>query len=281
MTELGHITTVEAWQAWKQACAAALCSEEHAAELRRFGQSRFAGYLERYGARVGLRGQAGRLPTATDAWHLFETHAQVTTHREGKRYKEWLFVRAEQCPRPWLDTIESSVTLMIRDVVREYLRREHTPRFMESLHRSIPASDGNGGLPLEELLPDSDEPLEELMQKEIHEAARMAAQRFFPSMDQRERIALWARSRGFALTDPDVQHWAGCGRSVLHSTHSACVARLCEGIRKSHPDESSASWLLMAKKAIEELIELIFLKIFSDKRTTRFFEKKGIPLEST
>jgi hypothetical protein len=274
----GHLTTVEAWRVWRRTCAADLCPAAEAAQLREFGRLRFDRHLQRYAFRTGHQGPALRVAETANAWHWFETHAQVSATRAGKRYKDWLFLRAEQHPGDWLSLVESGATLMLRDVVREYLRREHAAGFMQSLHRTLHARD-QSGYTLEELLPDPQEPLATLLDRELADAAATLAADFFPSLDAREQIALWVRSRGFSLGDPDVQRWASCGRSVLHDVHARCLARLGAAVKRAHPDEDSACWLQLACRVVEELNRLIACHFSSDKSATRFFQKEQAVLQ--
>lgn len=89
---------------------------------------------------------------AEDGWHRFETHLLLKNTRGGKRYKDWLFARAEHVEwHPW-DAIQGGATLLLRDVVREYLRREHAPDRVTSLHRPV-GMVGDSNVTLEELLP--------------------------------------------------------------------------------------------------------------------------------
>ena len=274
----GHVTTVEAWQAWRRMCAADLCPADQAAQLREFGRLRFNRHLQRYAFRTGHQGPALRVADTANAWHWFETHAQVTATRAGKRYKDWLFLRAEQYPGDWLSLVESGAALMLRDVVREYLRREHAAGFMQSLHRTLHTRDESGST-LADLLPDPQEPLAALQERELAAAAAALAADFLPSLDAREQIALWVRSRGFSLGNPDVQRWARCGRSVLHDAHARCLARLATAVKRAHPDEDPAYWLQLACRAVGELNRLIARHFSSDRSAARFCKQEQDTLQ--
>lgn len=275
-----HLTTAEAWRVWKKACAADLCPAPEALALRQFGIHRFNHYLNRYAARLGRQGQVPRVAESGDAWHLLETYAQVGATREGKRYKDWLFARAPDQPHAWLNAVEAGATLLMRGAVREYLRREHAAAFMESMHRPLDGTAADSSFTLEELLPDTAEPLHTIAEKEWHMLAQQQAERWYLSLYARERIVLWAREQGYSLADPDLVKWAGCRKSVLHSTYTNCIHRLCHEIKGEFPDETPAIWLMLTRKALEALKQIISLKIMSEKGAARFFKKKGIGVES-
>lgn len=270
-----HSTTVEAWKVWRKTCAVGLCPPSAADLLRGFGSQRFFHYLNHYGSRTGRRAPIRQVPETQNAWHLLETHARVGATREGKRYKDWLFMRAEIESVEWIRAVEAGATLLIRDVVREYLRREHAPAFMESLQRPL----GSGKCPaytLEELLPDTVEPLGAVEEREWEDFGRRLAEPFFSTMSSRERIALWARDRQLALTDPALCQWAGCRKSVLHQTYGECIQRLCAAVKEAYPSETPAIWVQLARKTLDQLNRIIFLNISSEKGAARFFKKKGI-----
>ncbi len=274
---MNHLTTEEAWRAWRTACAVDLCPPADGTVLRDFGAQRFRFYLDRYASRTGHRareGQTLRVPEDKDAWHFLETHAQVGTTREGKRYKDWLFARAETGTDTWLRVVESGASLLMRDAVREYLRREHTAAFMESLQR--PAGRGDDtAYTLEELIPDQVELLGDVEAREWNELGRATAETFLTTMTARERIAVWARANSIALSDPDLTRWAACGKSALHDAYTQCVERMCAEIKRSYPAESPAIWVQLARVTLERLNGLLFQKIMAEKGAARFFKKKG------
>ena len=279
-----HLTTEQAWRTWRAACAVDLCPPSDAVVLRAFGAQRFRFYLDRYASRTGHRpreGQTLRVSEDKDAWHFLETHAQAGATREGKRYKDWLFARAEQGTDTetgtdtWLRAVESGASLLMRDAVREYLRREHAAAFMESLQR--PASRGDDtAYTLEELIPDQVDPLGIVEAREWNELGRATAESYLATMTARERIALWARANSIALSDPDLTRWAACGKSALHDAYTQCVKRLCAEIKRSYAAESPAIWVQLARVTLERLNGLLFQKIMAEKGAARFFKKKGI-----
>ncbi|MCF7838281.1 MAG: hypothetical protein K9N49_06590 [Candidatus Marinimicrobia bacterium] len=269
------MTSRAAWQAWRAACAVDLCDAETAAMLRRFGAVRFARLLERYAGESGGLGRVSFAVDAREAWHLLETHTQVGRTRAGKRYKDWLFARARYQPAEWLRLVEAGAELLLRDAVREYLRREHLTVFMESLHQPL-GDAAHAGYTLEDLLPSPGDPMDELAEREWREVARREAACFFPTLSAPERIGLWARLQGFNLTDPDVAQWAGVAKSMLSCTHRACVERLCRHLKRAYPDESPTIWRLLAQRTLEALEALIGAGLAKEKRVTRFMKKKQL-----
>lgn len=281
-TETQPITSADAWSHWEEHCAVDLCPTSSADVLRKFGQWRFMTYLNRYASRTGHRGESFATPDIRGAWHRLETHAQVSATRAGKRYKAWLFERAKnETGAQWVSAMEAGASLLIRDVVREYLRREHKPHFMESLHRPLEtgASVSASSYTLEELLPDTTDPLGPVMDRETDALAEQEAASFLTTMSRRESIVLWARGAGFPLADPDLLAWADCGKTAMHTSHSRCVARLCQSLKQAYPDETPAAWVLLARKTLATMQSALFLTLNAEKGGARFFEMKGIGMD--
>jgi hypothetical protein len=267
-----NCTTTEAWHHWKKACAADLCDAETAAMLRRFGAAKFSAYVKRYASRVGHYGQTMRVAESRDAWHLLETFARVGQTRSGKRYKDWLFQRAEHCGDNWLGAIEGGATLLMRNVVREYLRREHAPAFMTSLNKSL-AGESGSTLTLEALLPDTLDFHDELAEREWLTLAKDRAAAIYPSLDSRERIFLWARAQGYPLNDERIVKWTRSGASVNYEVYRKAVERLGLMMKKFLPGESPAVLTHVTCMALAELVQIILSKINQEKGATRFFKK--------
>lgn len=267
MTVETHITTRAAWDEWKRRCAADLCGEDAAALLRRFGAARFATYVSRFS---GHSGERARSSDAAHGWHLLETYARVAGNRAGKRYKDWLFERADRAGADgWLSAVESGATVLMRDAVREHLRREYSPAFMVSLHKPV------GGMespPLEELLPGGLDPADAATEKEWEVLAGNLARQFEPDLDSLERIAIWARANGFTLTDDRVLAWCRCSEATLYARHRSCITRLAGMIRVQHADEAPAALISMCSRVLHRLGEIIDSKIMLEKRATRFFK---------
>jgi hypothetical protein len=267
------LTTAAAWRAWHAACALDLCKPAVVEQLRLFGSHRFRYYLNRYAARQGGGGvRLPRTPAETEVWHLLETHTQVSQSRAGKSYKKWLQSRARgQQGDDWLATMESGASLLMRDVVREFLRREGTAAFMVSTAQSI----GGDGLTVEQLLPDPEQTASALLEMEDEALTDALADRLTPQLSERDGRILVASYLGIPFADADFQQWAGCSCSRAYELYQLCLRRLCEQIQLDFREESPAVWIKMAQKTSEKIKKRIFLKIFPEKASARFFRKKG------
>jgi hypothetical protein len=277
MHENVQITTTKAWRAWKKNCAAERCGEQEASMLRRFGASRFNGYVQRYAARTGHRGGATmRVAEAADGWSMLESHVQLSRTRAGKRYKDWLFARARLgSPDEFLALMESGASLLMRSVVKEHLRKEHAASFMTSLQAPRGrADDGMGTYSLEDLLPDAGaSPADEIAEKEWRELADQHAGKLFAQMNFRESATLWARGRGIHFSDRRFLVWMDCGESMLYKIHRRFLEKMVAELKNFHVGEDAEAILRLVVMTHENLEERCAEKFLFQKETPRCFRK--------
>lgn len=255
------------WRAWKKMCAAGLCDAESEADLRHFGAARFSLYMRRYGS---LAGGADH-QNAEHGWHLLETHAAAGTARRGKRYKDWLFARADQST-DWLSAVESGASLLMRDAVRETLRRECSPAWMTSIQQPLAGGDSSP-LTLEDLLPDSVNPSDAVAEREWHELARAHAAETLPQLTECEQAVIWARGEGMALNDPALASRTGASESILYKTHRAAVENLCSHLKSRYTDTPAPCLIHLAGLILQELHRLISEQKSAQKEHPHFFKE--------
>ena len=229
---------LEDWTQWKATCALGLCAAGTRAALQEFAHSRFCRYMASYASVVQNAGAGSLTPSPGESWHRFETHLRLHNTREGKSYKEWIFARQALRESTLLDCIQGGATLLMRDVVREYLRRETSPANMVRLEAPLAAGAGGtdgSALTLEDLLPGAADTRDEVSEKEIRDMADAAAMPVFDAIPRRARVALLARELGLSLAHPEVVAAAGCGKSVLFTTYRKTLESLAGAVRERHP----------------------------------------------
>ena len=257
------------WGEWKERCALGLCSEPSQVALTSFAASRFYRFVRKILPGGGAEGQAPYTVCAADAWHLFETHLLTANTRQGKRYKDWLFARAVGMDGAALDTIQGGATLIIRDVVRDFLRAERSPSMMVSLNAPISSDVAN--LTLEDLLPGQIESGCDLEMRDFARLAKEHAGEFLDDMTVRERLALLARQLAIPLSHPAVEEAAGCRKSVLSSALREFVSRVAARLTVAHPGDDPGSLRILAVMTFECLNEMILSWGISEKVCARLF----------
>ena len=238
---------IHAWKEWKQKCALGLCGYDTQVALREFTDVRFRRYLTRYApaGRVNVM-----MPSRNDAWHLFESHLVTDSGKRGKSYKKWLFAHAARATATHPVSIESSAALLVRSVVRDYLRREYAPRDMQSFDR---LTEYGAETDITQLLPDTLTPADEVSWLEHESMATAAALQWLNQLSSRERIALLGKGLGLPLSHRSIVDLAGCSKSVLSECYRALIIRMGESTRHTYRDESKASQIRLTMITLNTL----------------------------
>jgi hypothetical protein len=255
------LTGLEQWEEWMARCAIGRCGAATAAALQRFGVHRFRRYLS---AGLGARFTESAVPDGRDCFHLLETYCRVGTPRAGKRYKEWIASRGRGAPDA--TRFESGASLLFRNTVRLYLRREGPVPWQVSADAVI---DGTDGLTLSDLLPDTREvaPIE----PETVEAVGRACLARLP---ENHRIVALARRVGMPLSHPAVLALTGVGKSRTARLWVEVYERLAAETRRQEPTGDRELWLPIALHASEWIGNQLFLRERVEKRWCRCF--KGV-----
>lgn len=270
MAILAPDVTEEAWREWKRTCAAGLCSAETVSSLHRFGAHRFRYFMNRLNVHARSSGGALYHPEFSDGWHLLETHARVNKTRSGKLYKTWLFERARQQGGDFTAALESGATLIMRDAVREHLRKECAPPFMTSLNRPLTGPSGST-YTLEDLLPDEVNPADVVAEREWKDLASRHARELFKELGPREHAVLWARARGIFFHDARLQRKLKCSESLLYKIYQAVLHALGQHLKTHYPGESADALTRLACMTHAHLAALSADRIYMKRGRSRFF----------
>ena len=257
------------WQEWGQRCACERCEPETQQALMAFAAARFHRYLRRYASMTSLREVAAAAPSAREAWQRFESYLALSAEDGVKARKAWLFERVSREGTRLLDAIQGGATLIMRDVVRDYLRRE-CPR-PATLSLDAPVTGGGQDVTLAELLPDALNVHETPEWREAHPLAETISRHCFPVCSVRERIALLARHCGLSLAHPEVTRLAGCGKSVLYDSYRGVLLRLAEAAKREICDEDPELLLAVTLMAVDRLQRLAHTWARSEKCCAPFF----------
>jgi hypothetical protein len=241
----------ESWTQWKDRCALGLCTASVQSELRTFASVHFTLYLRRYLYRTNTRGEQSPLAEG-DPWHLFETHLAVRNTRQGKKYKEWLFARLPEGGGSDVEALAGGAALLMRDVAREHLRREYAPADVISLNSPIGGTD-ESGLTLEDLLPGTINPVDEVATREYERLAAAHAKEFFAGMGPRERVAFLAKDLGISLAHGEVEKAAGCRKSVLNESYQAFIVNAACEMKERYSAEDSQSVRVLTLMTLQEI----------------------------
>lgn len=242
------------WDTWRERCALRLCSDETQQRLTGFAQSRMRYFVRHHLSLTNVHWDDVNLcvPKPSDCWHHFETHAMLSESRQGKRYKEWLFDRVtHHTTDPPLDIVQGGATLIMRDVVRQYLQVEFAPRGTVSMDR--PIGPGPNAPTLADLLPGDPDPADVVSAREYEQLAGVHAQDFLQDMSTRERIALLAKFEGISLAHPKIEKMAGCRKSVLSTAARDAVTRLALQLQHEYRDDGADAIMALSVLVLQKL----------------------------
>jgi hypothetical protein len=220
-------------------CALALCPPVIQSPLQTFVHVRYLRYASNYASSSHAAEITAPSHDACESWHWFESYFQLHQNRQGKSYKDWLFARTSSGKStPDSGDIESGVSSLLRDVVRDRLRKETSPRRVTSLDAgSCSATDGPA-ISLLELLPDEFNTNNEVEHREITRIAASLADSILDSLSRRERLALLGRKIGLSLTNSLLLKAANCRKSVLAEAHRSALTTVAHNIALAYPDET-------------------------------------------
>jgi hypothetical protein len=222
-----------AWADWYERCAFGLLEKAAKAGLEKVVGDRFRSRVKR------LNAYGGDLPYPVDreCAHLFETWCALHDRRDGKRYKDWLMTRGQRD----LDTIQSGIMLLVRNVVREWVRQQHAAFTALSLDEPLPEASGRC---LRELLPaertDDSAEWSRWQTRQAH-ALIKAAQPV-------DLAVLEVRAEGRVFSHPQVRADTGYGKTALHNAHRRILKNVAEDVKAEFPglDTETASQLVLS-----------------------------------
>jgi hypothetical protein len=182
----------------------------------------------------------------------------VKTTREGKRYKDWLFARVDTAADSPIDVIQGGASLIMRDVVRDYIRTEHPPSNTDSLDEPLLKGES---ITLLDLLPAQPDPASDVCLREYECLAAGHADELLPAISGRERAAIAAKSLGIPLNHPEVEKAANCRKTALNKAYNFFVVRTASHVRDRYPGEDPECVLTLALFTVRHIAQAILSKI--------------------
>ena len=268
--------SIQSWLEWKKRCAAGLCSEAVQHELQQFAIVRFQKHANTESYRTNDPDGYLLRVTPIEAWHLLEIYFRTHSNRQGTRYKDWLFARTQNTGDAPIDVIQGFATNLMREVVREFIRRE-CPRWgVISLQQPLSKDSGSGTV--EDLLPGEVDPLGEVESREYENLAAKNANALLGELDKREKVALAAKELGRSLADPVVLEYAGCKKSVLNAAYGTLIRRVATQILEAHPEEEHASLRYLTERTLAHLKDKILEGSPENPGLRTFLSADGSPV---
>lgn len=237
------VEEMQAWGLWRERCAFGLLGEEDRRGLEKVVGDRFRSRVKRLNA----HGAGLPRPEDRDCAHWFESWCALHPRKDGKRYKDWLLTRG----RRDLDTIQSGVMLLVRNVVREWVRSFHTSSMDLSLDEPLPEAHG---LSLQELLPET----KPERSPELTPWIQGQVEVLTAGADPVVKAVLMVRGQGRVFSHPQVREETGYAKTTLHEQHHRLLERLAGDLKASfpalRPQQASAAVLDVLDEAGRQLL---------------------------
>jgi len=239
---------LKAWEEWRARCAVALLEEEQRIWLTGVIAKRFRLRLRKLAAAGIWSGSPPDAPSERECAHLFESHLQLHQRRDGKSYKHWLLTRG----RRDLDTVQSGVMLLIRNVVKDWVKHTHPRTAPLSLQETF-----GSDVTLEQCLPGEVRDLQSPVRIWVLEQLQSWAE----SLAVEEKRMLAIRAKGWVFSSPRALAVAGVGKTTLHKLHRSLLKTWADRIMEAHPgveaSEASAALLEAMDQAGERFLHLL------------------------
>ena len=268
-------TTLENWVEWRKRCALGLCREETRANLQDYARRKFKWFAERYvGTSLAKRKKSDAVLDSISCWHLFETHITVGSRQDGKTLKKWLFARIAESSGEPLKVVQGGVRLLIRDVVRDYVRREGSSMLEARMNKPIVNQYGDETC-LEELLAGDADTFSEVERRDLKEQATRLAERLFDDLPHVQRIAMLAKYLSISLASPLVLESARCKKSKLSKEWRKAMTAIASQVEARFDTEDQSTQLIISKMAVDCAEKMIFSWASAEKCCAKLLEYSG------
>ena len=241
-------TTPGQWHEWRQCCAIAKCEKATALALSSFVSNRFRHYAAHV---VGETSAPVETPDPAACFCLVEQWMSVARPVSGRRYKEWLFARAEgQRGELHQGTLLSGASVIVRTVVRKWLFHSR-PQTELSLDAPVP---GLKGVSFADLIPDESAATGDPLMEDL---ARNVAEEVFSKMKRTVRLVMLARASRLPLYHPRLLAEFGMRKTKAAETWKDVLTEIAERVATRWPEET-ASWKIeLSMRAMDALDGLL------------------------
>ena len=248
------------WEEWKDRCAIDLCGSEASADLCAFGGRSIYRLWKKFGGKLSEPFESDQ-----QRWHVFESYMHACSSRTGKRWKDWLFEKADGSSDPFVVVLEKEAYECMDSTVRKYCvgeghRKAHQAGVWLN-HLDEPISNSSestmtygevfAGNPWEE-------PAQLAAWNELREIAQAEAKKLFSTLDRAGKTVLLAKHLGISLATPAVKRMAGKGKSVLYAQQKEILENSRQRLLDKYVSEDERTLEALVALAEEALAEAAF-----------------------
>jgi hypothetical protein len=265
-------TLRSSWEEWKQRCAIGLCGSAAGKDLTAYGGKVMAGLWRKFSAFSD--------PCESDQhrWHLFESYMHACSARTGKRWKDWLFEKAEGSSDPFVVVLEKEAYECMDTTIRKYCLGESHRKAnqagarINSLNEPV-VNSTESTLKHEDVLAGKlwEDPSQMAAWKELERIAWAEAKELFSTLDQAGKTVLLANYLELSLGEPSIEQLAGVKKSALYRRGDKILETNKENLQAKYSSEDPRTLRALVALAEEALSELGFEWGKSEKLLTPNF----------
>ena len=273
-------THKDSWEDWKELCAIDNCGIDARDNLGTYGWTVLSKLWRKFSPDMGLPFELNQ-----DYWRHFESYMHTISGKTGKRWKDWLFERAEFSNDDFVTVLEKEVYACMRTVVIKLCSNEgQFKAFIAKVrltHLDAPLSPlGNPHATIGATLSAPDDTRQNAEWNDLCGIAREEANDLFLTLDRKSRAALLADSLKISLDESAVKKLAGAKKTTLYSrlkeTHQQAEAKL----QKTYSTEDLRTLQELLSLTKEALRSASFLWGKSEKLAEPLFTLAGNRMNS-
>lgn len=243
------------WEEWKERCAIDLCGSDARADLCAYGGQVIARLWRKFSSNL-----SDPFDSHQQRWHLFESYMHACSARTGKRWKDWLFEKAERSGDPFVVVLEKEAYECMDSTVRKYCAGEgHRKAHQAGVwlnHWDEPVSNSvQSAMTYGEVF--AGNPWEDTAQmaawNELCAIAQAEAEALFSTLDRAGKTVLLAEYLGISLALPAVEGMAGKGKSVLYGRQKAISENSRRRLLEKYSSEDARTLEALVALAAEAL----------------------------
>ncbi len=236
-----HKTQRNSWEEWKERCAVKLCGADSRKDLCLYGGPVISRLWNRLNPDFNQ-------PFDTDEqrWHVFESYMHLCSGKTGKRWKDWLFEKAENSSDDFVTVLEKEAHECMATTVRKFVSAEGYRKarregvYLKSIHEPASPHAGSDITIGDNIRGNSwENPASQAAWAELRAIAHSYAVNMFNTLDHPGKVAVLADRLGISLADQHVIKFAGVMKSVLYDRLKK--EKLSSAVReKLHEDYNSS-----------------------------------------
>ncbi len=273
-------THKDSWEDWKKLCAIDNCGINAMDNLGTYGSEVFSRLWKKFNPDIGLP-----FEFKLDCWRRFESYMHTTSRINGKRWKDWLFERAELSNDDFVTVLEKETYACIKTVVIQISSNEGQFKPFKAGVRMIPVFApllplGNPHATIGATLRAPGNPRQNAAWNELCRIAREEANNLFRTLDRKSRAALLADSLKISLDESAVKKLAGAKKTTLYSRLKETEQQAEAKLQKTYSTEEPRTLQELLSLTKEALRDASFLWGKSEKLAEPLFTLAGNRMNS-